>query len=98
MIAALAGRLTPSSGRARHAAAYEVGQERTTLLSGGGSLVSVTRAVAGLEEPSNDLDIDALEALEAALKDWPGALVVATHDVRLRDALQFDRTLEIRPV
>jgi ATPase subunit of ABC transporter with duplicated ATPase domains len=144
VIAALAGRLAPSSGRARRTAVYELGQDRATLLAGDGPLVSVTRAVAGLDEraaraalaaigldsetvqrpvatlspgertraelatataagarlllldePTNHLDIEALEALEGALEDWPGALVVATHDARLRAALRIDRTLEI---
>jgi ATPase subunit of ABC transporter with duplicated ATPase domains len=31
--------------------------------------------------------------LEAALEHWPGALVVATHDRRLREALRLDREL-----
>jgi ATPase subunit of ABC transporter with duplicated ATPase domains len=44
-----------------------------------------------LDEPTNHLDIASLEALEHALADWPGALVVATHDVRLREALALDR-------
>ncbi|HEX5192158.1 MAG TPA: ATP-binding cassette domain-containing protein [Solirubrobacteraceae bacterium] len=48
-----------------------------------------------LDEPTNHLDIAALEALEGALMDWPGALVVATHDVRLRDALRIDRVVEL---
>jgi ATPase subunit of ABC transporter with duplicated ATPase domains len=48
-----------------------------------------------LDEPTNHLDIEALEALETALEDWAGALVVATHDVRLREALRIDRVIEL---
>ena len=33
-----------------------------------------------LDEPTNDLDLDTLGALEAYLDNWPGALVAATHD------------------
>ncbi|HEY4277315.1 MAG TPA: ATP-binding cassette domain-containing protein [Conexibacter sp.] len=44
-----------------------------------------------LDEPTNHLDVESLETLEAALADWPGALVVATHDIRLRDALALER-------
>jgi ATP-binding cassette subfamily F protein uup len=33
-----------------------------------------------LDEPTNDLDLDTLRALEEFLDGWPGALVVASHD------------------
>jgi ATPase subunit of ABC transporter with duplicated ATPase domains len=48
-----------------------------------------------LDEPTNHLDIDALQTLEAALEGWPGALVVATHDERLRRNLRLDRVVTL---
>jgi len=40
-----------------------------------------------LDEPTNHLDIPAREALEAALRDFPGTIVVATHDRYLLERL-----------
>ena len=49
-----------------------------------------------LDEPTNDLDLDTLRALEDFLDDWPGALVVASHDRAFLDRV-VDHVLAIEP-
>jgi ATP-binding cassette subfamily F protein uup len=43
-----------------------------------------------LDEPTNDLDISSLEVLEESLADFPGALVLVTHDRYMLDRLSTD--------
>ena len=43
-------------------------------------------AAAFLDEPTNHLDLPAIERLEAALVDYPGALVIVSHDEALARA------------
>lgn len=37
-------------------------------------------ALLVVDEPTNYLDLDTIQALEAALRSWPGTLIIASHD------------------
>ena len=43
-----------------------------------------------LDEPTNDLDINSLEVLEESLADFPGALILVTHDRYMLRRLSSD--------
>jgi ATP-binding cassette subfamily F protein uup len=83
------------NGQSRHIHAYlrdflfplERAQSPVKALSGGerNRLLLArlfTRAInlLVLDEPTNDLDLETLELLEAQLADWPGTLLLVSHD------------------
>ena len=48
-----------------------------------------------LDEPTNHLDLEAIEQLEQALGTYDGTLLLVTHDRRLLEAVELDRTIAI---
>jgi ATPase subunit of ABC transporter with duplicated ATPase domains len=48
-----------------------------------------------LDEPTNHLDLPAIEQLEEALADYPGTLLLVTHDRRMLDTVEVTRRLHV---
>ncbi|WP_235185475.1 ABC-F family ATP-binding cassette domain-containing protein [Desulfonatronum thiodismutans] len=74
-----------------------------SLLSGGerarvliARLMRTPADILLLDEPTNDIDIPTLEVLEEGLREFPGAIVLITHDRYLLDTL-CDRLLALEP-
>jgi ATP-binding cassette subfamily F protein 3 len=77
-------------------------EKPVSSLSGGEkSKLALAILIAGkpnvmiLDEPTNHLDIIASEALEMALENYDGTLILVTHDRRMMDRLA-DRTLYMK--
>jgi ATP-binding cassette subfamily F protein uup len=88
------------SGRSRHIMGYlqdflfapERARSPVKALSGGernrlllARLFTKPANVLVLDEPTNDLDLETLELVEAQLVDWPGTLLLVSHDRRFLD-------------
>ncbi len=69
--------------RARSLVKTLSGGERNRLLLA--RLLTRPANVLVLDEPTNDLDIETLELLEAQLAEYPGTLLIVSHDRRFLD-------------
>jgi ATPase subunit of ABC transporter with duplicated ATPase domains len=49
-----------------------------------------------LDEPTNHLDLEAIEQLELALTDYPGTVLLVTHDRRFRERFGATRLVTLR--
>ncbi|WP_426514422.1 ABC-F family ATP-binding cassette domain-containing protein [Dactylosporangium sp. McL0621] len=48
-----------------------------------------------LDEPSNHLDLPAIEQLESALDNYPGTLLLVTHDRQMLEAVHTNRHIRV---
>jgi ATPase subunit of ABC transporter with duplicated ATPase domains len=81
--------------------AEHVGRVATTLSPGERTRAELALFMARgvnclvLDEPSNHLDLPAIEQLEQALETYDGTLLLVTHDRALLDAVRITRVLEL---
>jgi ATPase subunit of ABC transporter with duplicated ATPase domains len=74
-------------------------QDAGTLSGGEKTKLALAQLVAGrnnlllLDEPTNNLDPPSRTAIADALRDWPGAMVIVSHDAEFVEALAPERVL-----
>ncbi|MCB1113309.1 MAG: ABC-F family ATP-binding cassette domain-containing protein [Chlamydiia bacterium] len=68
---------------------YLSGGERARLIIA--RLMLKPADVLFLDEPTNDLDIETLEVIEESLDEFPGAVVLITHDREMMDRIAQER-------
>ena len=49
-----------------------------------------------LDDPTNHLDLESIQALNNALRDYPGAMLFASHDLQFIDTVA-NRIIELTP-
>ena len=94
--AAIIGRLGYRRGRRRRPFAALSGGERLILRLAAAMASEPAPELLLLDEPSRDLDREARERLVEALADWPGAVILSSHDEGLLARLGLDQLWEIR--
>ena len=74
-------------------------QDAGTLSGGEKTKLALAQLVAGrrnlllLDEPTNNLDPPSRTAIAEALRGWPGAMILVSHDAEFVDALEPERVL-----
>ena len=74
-------------------------QDAGTLSGGEKTKLALAQLVGGqhntllLDEPTNNLDPPSRTAIGAALSEWPGSIVLVSHDTEFVDALAPDLAL-----
>jgi len=74
-------------------------QDAGTLSGGEKTKLALAQLVAGrknvllLDEPTNNLDPPSRTAIALALQDWPGAMILVSHDPEFVEALSPERVL-----
>lgn len=91
-----AGALPPQSGSVSRPAPVVVCEQRTDKMPEARKLLLALGLLDEpqlivMDEPTNHMDIVIIECLEAALRDYVGALSLVSHDQRFLDALTTDR-------
>ncbi|MCR2819695.1 ATP-binding cassette domain-containing protein [Microbacterium sp. zg.Y1090] len=89
-VAALADAGLPPDALDRRVGEISGGEAVLTAVAG---LRRQRAAVTLLDEPTNNLDREARARLTAMVRDWPGALIVVSHDVALLETM--DDTAEL---
>jgi ATPase subunit of ABC transporter with duplicated ATPase domains len=74
-------------------------QDAGTLSGGEKTKLALAQLVAGrrnlllLDEPTNNLDPPSRAAIAEALQDWPGAMILVSHDAAFVEALAPQQVL-----
>ena len=76
----------------RPAASLSPGERTRATLA---ALMAIGVNFLVLDEPTNHLDLPAIEQLEVALAAFDGTILLVTHDRRLLDAVELDRTVTL---
>ena len=81
----------------------EESQKKPNVLSGGekvrcmlSKMMLESGNVLVLDDPTNHLDLESIQALNNGLKDYPGAMLFASHDLQFIDTVAT-RIIELTP-